>query len=97
MVMFGGMSKNFWDLWVSFFYEFESRKQKIGPGESISHYFSKISSFSMFDEVLNTPLSYIPIYTISKLQLPFGVLFLNCPGFRVNFVGARQISEVLRI
>ena len=94
--MFGGMSKNFWDLRVFFFYEFQSRNQKIGPGESISHYFSKISSFSMFDEVLNTPLSYIPIYTISKLQLPFGVL-LNCGGFRVNFVGARQISEVPRI
>ena len=40
MVMFGGMSKNFWDLRVFFFYELESRKQKIGPGESISHYFS---------------------------------------------------------
>ena len=45
MVMFGGMSKNFWNLRVSSFYEFESRKQKIGSGESISHYFSKISSF----------------------------------------------------
>ena len=33
--MFGGMSKNF-GVWGYPFYEFESRKQKIEPGRSVS-------------------------------------------------------------